>query len=74
VKNPAARPDRNRGHVQTRQNGHDVCRLQLHPAGEAAPLFCDLYDKTTNTVYESKGTVTRPAIRMAIGQLATASA
>jgi hypothetical protein len=50
--------------------GHDVCRLQFRPDGEAAPLFCDLYDKTTNTVYEAKATVTRPAMRMAIGQLA----
>jgi hypothetical protein len=50
--------------------GHDVCRLQFLPDGEAAPLFCDLYDKTTNTLYESKSTVTRPAVRMAIGQLA----
>ncbi len=50
--------------------GHDVCRLQFLPDGEAAPLFCDLYDKTTNTLYESKSTVTRAAVRMAIGQLA----
>jgi hypothetical protein len=50
--------------------GHEVCRLQIRPAGEAAPLFCDLFDKTTNTLYEAKGTVTRPAMRMAIGQLA----
>jgi len=35
-----------------------------------APLFCDLFDKTTGTLYESKGTVTRAATRMAIGQLA----
>jgi hypothetical protein len=33
-------------------------------------LFCDLFDKTTRTLYESKGTVTRAAVRMAIGQLA----
>jgi hypothetical protein len=50
--------------------GHEVCRLQFRPEGEAAPLFCDLFDKTTNTIYEAKGTVTRNAIRMAIGQLA----
>jgi hypothetical protein len=50
--------------------GHDVCRLQFRPDGEAAPLFCDLYDKTTNTLYEAKATVTRAAMRMAIGQLA----
>ena len=50
--------------------GHAVCRLQVLPGGEAAPIFCDLYDKTTNTLYEGKGTVTRPALRMALGQLA----
>jgi hypothetical protein len=52
------------------RQGHDVCRLQFLPEGEAAPLFCDLFDKSTNTLYESKGTVTRLAMRMAIGQLA----
>jgi hypothetical protein len=50
--------------------GHDICRLQLRPPQEPAPIFCDLYDKTTNTLYEAKGTVARHAIRMAIGQLA----
>lgn len=34
------------------------------------PSLSDLYDKTTRTLYEAKGTVTRPAFRMAIGQLA----
>lgn len=50
--------------------GHEVCRLQFRPPGEPAPTFCDLYDKTTNILYEAKGTVARQAIRMAIGQLA----
>jgi hypothetical protein len=50
--------------------GHDVCRLQLLPPDEPAPIFCDLYDKTANVVVEAKGSVARPAIRMAIGQLA----
>ena len=49
--------------------GDDVCRLQFRPPGEAAALFCDIFDKTTRTLYEAKGTVTRSAIRMAIGQL-----
>ena len=52
------------------QHGHEVCRLQFRPLGEAAPLYCDLFDKTASTLYESKGTVTRAAVRMAIGQLA----
>lgn len=49
---------------------HDVCRLQLRPEDEPAALYCDLYDKTTNTLIEAKGSITRAAIRMAIGQLA----
>jgi hypothetical protein len=50
--------------------GHDVCRLQLRPQGEPAPLFCDLYDRTDNVLVEAKGSVARAAFRMAIGQLA----
>lgn len=53
-----------------RAHGHDVGRLQLRPEGEPAPLFCDLYDATTNTVVEAKGSVSRAAFRMAVGQLA----
>jgi hypothetical protein len=50
--------------------GHEICRLQLRPTGEPAALFCDLFDQTTNTLVEAKGTIARPAFRMAIGQLA----
>jgi hypothetical protein len=49
--------------------GHQVSRLKIVPPGEAKPLFSDLFDRTTNTLYEAKGTVERGAIRMAIGQL-----
>lgn len=49
--------------------GHDVVRLKIVPDGEAKPLFCDLIDRSTNTLYEAKGTIERGAIRMAIGQL-----
>jgi hypothetical protein len=52
-----------------RQRGHDVARLKIVPPGEHRPLFCDLFDRTANTVIEAKGSVTREAIRMAIGQL-----
>ena len=51
-----------------RGQGHDVCRLLLRPKGEPAPL-CDLFDQTSNTLVEAKGSVARPTIRMAIGQL-----
>lgn len=50
--------------------GHQVDRLQLRPQGEPAPLFCDLYDRTDNVLVEAKGSVSRSAFRMAIGQLA----
>jgi hypothetical protein len=53
-----------------RAQGHKVDRLQLRPAGEPAPLLCDLFDATTNRVIEAKGSVARSSIRMAIGQLA----
>lgn len=49
--------------------GHGVDRLKIVPAGEAKPIFCDLIDNTTNTLYEAKGSVERGAIRMAVGQL-----
>jgi hypothetical protein len=51
------------------KKGHDVDRLKIVPSGEAKPIFCDLIDNSTNTLYEGKGTVERGAIRMAIGQL-----
>jgi hypothetical protein len=53
-----------------RRKGHDVFRLKILPSGEAKPLFCDLRDETADTLVEAKGSVTREAIRMAIGQLA----
>lgn len=53
-----------------RRRGHDVSRKKIVPPGEARPLFTDLYDATTGTLFEAKGTVERNAIRMAIGQLA----
>ncbi|KPM55182.1 restriction endonuclease [Frankia sp. R43] len=49
--------------------GHEVCRKQIVPANESRPLFTDLYDATANELIEAKGTVTREAIRMGIGQL-----
>jgi hypothetical protein len=53
-----------------RRLGHAVSRQRLLPEGEARPLFTDLYDATTGTLVEAKGSVERNAIRMAIGQLA----
>ena len=44
-------------------------RLKIKPVGEVQPLFTDLYDPETDLIIEAKGTVTREAIRMAVGQL-----
>lgn len=49
--------------------GHVVSRKKIRPVGELKPLFTDLYDATDNLLIEAKGTVTREAVRMAIGQL-----
>lgn len=49
--------------------GHEVSRLKIVPPGEAKPLFSDLMDRTTNTLFEAKGTVERGSLRMAVGQL-----
>jgi hypothetical protein len=53
-----------------RHHGHQVSRLRIVPSGEARPLFTDLWDATSGTLIEAKGTVDRISIRMAIGQLA----
>jgi hypothetical protein len=53
-----------------KRKGHDVFRLKIVPEGEAKPIFCDLRDATADTLVEAKGSVSREAIRMAIGQLA----
>jgi hypothetical protein len=50
-------------------DGHQACRLQFRPEGEPAPLFCDVYDRTTRTLIQVKGTVIRDAMREAIGEL-----
>lgn len=50
--------------------GHQVARRKYQPDEYAKPLFSDLFDETSNTLIEAKGSVARHAIRMAIGQLA----
>lgn len=52
-----------------RSLGHEVCRKRILPPNEPSPLFTDLFDETTGELIEAKGTVTREAVRMAIGQL-----
>lgn len=50
--------------------GHEICRLQFRPESEPAPIFCGLFDKTADTIFEAKGSVARSAFRLAVGQLA----
>jgi hypothetical protein len=51
------------------RQGHAVERLKITPAGEAKPLFSDLYIKALGLLIEAKGSTDRMSIRMAIGQL-----
>ncbi|OPF70401.1 restriction endonuclease [Streptomyces antioxidans] len=56
-----------RDHLQ--QQGHTVTRKKIIPAGEVRALYTDLFDTTDQVLVEAKGSVTREAVRMAIGQL-----
>jgi 5-methylcytosine-specific restriction protein A len=49
--------------------GHSFRRWRLRVPDELCPLLTDIYDETENILFEAKGTSTRGAIRMAIGQL-----
>jgi hypothetical protein len=53
----------------SRSAGHKYKRFKIVPRGEGKPIFSDLYSKEANQLIEAKGTVSRDAIRMAIGQL-----
>lgn len=52
------------------RNGHVPVRQQIRPAGEAKSLYTDLYFPALKLLVEAKGTSTREAVRLAIGQLA----
>lgn len=52
-----------------RLQGHNVMRQRISVPGQSKPLITDACDLTTNRLYEAKGSVSREAIRMAIGQL-----
>jgi hypothetical protein len=53
----------------SRRAGHEYTRFRIVPPGEAKPIFSDLYNKETNQLIEAKGSVSRDAIRMAVGQI-----
>ncbi|WP_052390770.1 hypothetical protein [Streptomyces sp. NRRL B-24484] len=48
---------------------HTVGRFQIKIKGRTSTLLTDLYDQTDHVLYELKGTNTREAVRMALGQL-----
>ncbi|WP_329562822.1 hypothetical protein [Kitasatospora sp. NBC_01266] len=48
---------------------HDVRRLQIRIKGKTSTLITDLYDATAHVLYEAKGSSSREAVRMALGQL-----
>jgi hypothetical protein len=56
-----------KSHLESR--GSTVGRLRVIPTGEANALRNDLYDTTRQNLIEAKGTGTRDAVRMALGQL-----
>jgi 5-methylcytosine-specific restriction protein A len=49
--------------------GSECGRFKVKPPGEIRVLYTDLYDSTMNVLYEAKGTASRDAVRMALGQL-----
>src|SRR5581483_2127784 len=50
--------------------GSTVSRFRIQPTAEAKPILSDVYDETRQNLIEAKGTGSREAVRMAIGQLA----
>ena len=50
--------------------GSTMIRFRIQPTAEAKPLLSDLYDETRQNLIEAKGTGSREAVRMAVGQLA----
>jgi len=49
--------------------GRKLRRFQIKVKGLTSTLLTDLYDEQAHVLYELKGTSTREAVRMAIGQL-----
>ena len=50
--------------------GSTIVRTCCRPKGEAKPIFSDILDQTRRNLIEAKGSATREAVRMIIGQLA----
>jgi hypothetical protein len=54
------------GHLE--EEDHTV-KQHRYRLGRAYSFSCDLFDETDRVLYEAKGTVSREAVRMAIGQV-----
>ncbi|MFD9789636.1 hypothetical protein ACFWXK_01670 [Streptomyces sp. NPDC059070] len=63
----AALSDRFLAFLQAQE--HEVQRVKIRVKGLTSTFWTDLYDVTDNVLYELKGTSSRNAVRMAIGQL-----
>lgn len=50
-------------------SGHEVGRYRIRPSGQIQSMFTDLYDHTSETLYEAKASSARDSVRLAIGQL-----
>lgn len=50
--------------------GEALIRHRIVPPGEPRPIVTDLYSESRHLLIEAKGSATREAVRMAIGQLA----
>jgi hypothetical protein len=51
-------------------SGSSIRSRHILPPGEVKPIRVDLLDESREALIEAKGTVTREALRMAVGQLA----
>jgi hypothetical protein len=79
ISNPSAEPRESERREQAlvlrykeamEAKGYEIGRSRLLPMGETMPIFTDVVDQSRHNLIEAKGTVTRGAIRMIIGQLA----
>lgn len=52
-----------------KKNNIRLTRNKFYPENEAKPLFSDIFCSELNLLIEAKGTVTREALRSAVGQL-----
>jgi hypothetical protein len=49
--------------------GHELSRWKITPPESTRPLYSDLFDETTGTLYEAKAKSTRNHVRMGLGQI-----